>query len=92
MDSRSRADYDSSLLLRSAVERQIEIIGEAVRRLEILDQVLTSKLSDARRIIAFRNIIAHGYDSFVNNIVWQIVREKLPVLLAEAKELINDLK
>ena len=74
-------------MVRSAVERQLEIIGEALRRLETLDATLVAQISDYRRIIAFRNIIAHGYDGLDDDIIWQVVTEKLPVLTREATAL-----
>lgn len=52
---------------------------------------LPPQLSEHRRIIAFRNIIAHAYDGLDNDIVWQVVTEKLPVLKREAKELLSRL-
>lgn len=85
---RSRAEYGADLLLRSAVERQLEILGEAVRRLDGLDANLTAQLSDHRRIIGLRNIIAHGYDGLDNDVVWQVVQQKIPILIAEATALI----
>ena len=48
-------------MLRAAVERQFEIIGEALAQLRKLDQAACDKVSDASRIIAFRNILIHGY-------------------------------
>lgn len=89
VQGKSRADYDDDLMLRSAVERQLEILGEAVRRLEVLDPMLVKQISEHRRIIAFRNIIAHGYDGLDNDIVWQAVLEKVPVLADETRRLLD---
>lgn len=86
---RSRDDYEVDLMLRSAVERQFEVLGEALRRLEILDSSLAVQISEHRRIIDFRNIIAHGYDGLDNDVVWQAVVEKLPVLLEQARALLS---
>jgi len=80
---RTREDYQAELMLRSAVERQFEILGEALRRLTVLDPTITTEISEHGRIIAFRNIIAHGYDTLDGDIVWQAVTEKLPVPLRE---------
>jgi uncharacterized protein with HEPN domain len=82
---RGRPEYDVDLMPRSAVERQFEILGEALRRLDTIDAGLAAQISEHRRIIAFGNIIAHGYDAVDNDIVWQVVTTKLPVLLLEAR-------
>lgn len=86
-----REAYGSDLMLRSAVERQLEILGEAIRRLDALAPELASQVSEHRRIIAFRNIIAHGYDGLDDDIVWQVVVEKVPVLKSEAARLLQQL-
>lgn len=79
-------------MLRSAVERQFEILGEAIRRLETLNPNLAARISEHRRIIAFRNIIAHGYDGLDDDIVWQVVVEKLPILADETTKLLTTLE
>ena len=57
---KSFQDYDSDALLRSGVERQFEIIGEAVNRLSKIDAATVRGLPDTPRIVAFRNILIHG--------------------------------
>ena len=91
VQGKSLADYSKDLLVRSAVERQLEILGEAVRQLRDLDPVLVARVSEHQRIIAFRNILAHGYDVLDENIVWQVVSEKLPVLLREVDVVLAEL-
>jgi uncharacterized protein with HEPN domain len=59
---KSFSDFDSDLVLRSAVERQFEILGEALNRLNRLDATLAARIPDLRQIVAFRNILIHGYD------------------------------
>ncbi|KAB2851547.1 MAG: DUF86 domain-containing protein [Hyphomicrobiaceae bacterium] len=87
---KTRQHYGLDMLLRSAVERQFEILGEAIRRLEVLDSRLALKISEHRRIIAFRNLIAHGYDSLDDDVVWQTITEKVPVLLNDARVLLDE--
>jgi len=73
-------DYSADALLRSGIERQFEIIGEALNRLAKSDAVAAAQISNYRRIIAFRNILIHGYDSLDHHVVWDIVQGNLPVL------------
>lgn len=77
---KSFADYERDSLLRSAVERQFEIIGEAVNRLTKTDDAIASGLPEAPRIVAFRNILIHAYDIVDNNVVWDVIQHKLPTL------------
>jgi uncharacterized protein with HEPN domain len=60
---RAFADYERNLMLRSAVERQFEIIGEALNQAEMEDSELAAAIPDLRRIVGLRNRIIHGYDS-----------------------------
>jgi uncharacterized protein with HEPN domain len=83
------ADYEGDAMLRSAVERQFEIIGEALAQLARLDEAVASRISEYRRIIAFRNILIHGYAEVDYHIVWDIVESKLPTLRREVAGLLQ---
>ena len=80
--------YESDSLLRSGVERQFEIIGEVLKRLDHSDPETAEKISHKRRIIGFRNILSHGYDVVENTVVWDIVVQSVPALLKEVTSLI----
>jgi uncharacterized protein with HEPN domain len=88
-DGRTRDDYASSPLLRSAVERQLMIIGEALVRLSREAPDVASRLRDVRRVIAFRNLLVHGYDALDDDVVWDVVRTHVPALLAAVSSLLG---
>jgi uncharacterized protein with HEPN domain len=85
---KSFEDYQEDDLLRSAIERQFEILGEAMTRLIKADQPVAGKISDYRKIAGFRNAIVHGYDAIDDKISWGIVTTKLAVLLKELDQLL----
>ena len=86
---KSFSDYESDPMLRAAVERQFEIVGEALRRLLADDPDTGRRISEHARIVAFRNILAHGYADVDDRIVWGLVESKLSVLLAEVDALLK---
>lgn len=86
---RTLDDYLKDELLRSAVERQFEIIGEALSQLHKVDPAMTSKIHEFRRIVAFRNILIHGYASIHNETVWGVVQNDLPVLAHQVDDLLG---
>lgn len=77
---KSFADFDGDIVLRSAVERQFEIVGEALAQLARLDAAMAAKIPDLREIVAFRNILIHGYALIDRARVWRVVEEDLPRL------------
>ena len=83
-------DYTTNAMLRSAVERQFEIIGEALNRLKYLEPEVLVSITDYPRIIAFRNVLAHGYDIISDEIVWDIVQHRVSILRQEIDTLQQD--
>ena len=77
---KSFGHYQVDEMLRAAVERQFEIIGEALSKLAKLDAGEAARIPDLRAIVAFRNRIIHGYDIVDDAVVWGVVIRKLPVL------------
>jgi uncharacterized protein with HEPN domain len=75
--------YQSSAVTQRAVERDFEIIGEALNRIRNTDSEVLERISEHRRVIGFRNILIHGYDVVDESIVWEAVRKHLPILVRE---------
>ena len=84
------AAYQSDELLRSAVERQFEILGEALNQLSRLDPNMAKKIPDLPRIVAFRNILIHGYASVDDRLVWGVVESRLEPLLDVVAALLSE--
>ena len=74
-------DYRSNDMLHAAVERELMIVGEAMTRLSKDAPELTEQIPERRQIIAFRNILVHGYDIVDDAVVWDVVQNHLPVLV-----------
>ncbi len=73
-------DYRSDALLKSGVERQFEIIGEALKRVRDKNEVFIEEIQGWRGAISFRNILAHGYEDIDDELVWGIIEDDLPIL------------
>ena len=86
---RSYEDFDRDIMLRSAVERQFEIVGEALGQLSRVDAEIAARVPDLRNIVAFRNILIHGYAAIDRARVWSVVQNDLPRLRAALAELLK---
>ena len=84
------AAYQSDELLRSAVERQFEILGEALNQLSHLDPDIAQMVPELPRIVAFRNILIHGYASVDDRLVWGVVESQLESLLDVVTALLSE--
>jgi uncharacterized protein with HEPN domain len=80
--------YQNDLRTKRAVERNIEIIGEALSR--ILNRDKTIIITNSRKIVDTRNRIIHGYDSVSDDIIWGIIINHLAILKAEIEELLGE--
>jgi uncharacterized protein with HEPN domain len=85
------ASYAQNALVRSAVERQFEIIGEALNRLSKISPDLAQQVPHLREIIGFRNVLIHGYAAIDHARVWQIVETSLPGLHEAVSALLAEL-
>ena len=81
-------DYSSDVKTKRGVERNLEIIGEAVNRISKKDENL--EITDKRKIISVRNKIIHGYDQVSDELIWSIITQYLPVLEKEVRQYLNE--
>lgn len=82
--------YMQDRMFRRAVERELQIVGEALMQLKTLDSTATSQISESDRIIGFRHVLVHGYDAIDPDIVWFVVKEKIPILRGELEALLGN--
>lgn len=87
-DEMSFENYQSDTKTKRAVERNLEIIGEAVNRISKLNDDI--QLQDKRKIISLRNRIIHGYDQVSDELVWSVIQNYLPVLEQEVRQLLDE--
>ncbi len=80
--------YQKDLKSKSAIERQLGIIGEAVNQLRKEEKEI--KLGHARQMVNFRNRLIHSYDNVDDSIVWVIVKKYLPPLHDEVNAYLNE--
>ncbi len=83
-------NYSTDDLRRSAVERQLEIVGEALKKLRNADPETAQHIPDIARIIGLRNILAHGYAVIDDAVVWSAASQRVPELLAVVSKLLGD--
>lgn len=87
-EERDFLKYQENKMLRRAVEREIEIIGEAVSR--ILKENSQFEIENARKIVDARNWVIHGYDKVDNAVIWGIISNHLPKLKLEIDRMSRD--
>lgn len=89
-EGHSRESLTEDELLKGAVERKFEIIGEALNRISKVDPDTAKRVPAIRRIIGFRNILIHGYDDVDYDRVWQIIKSDVPPLRQIAQRLLEE--
>jgi uncharacterized protein with HEPN domain len=89
-DGKTLGAYGTDRLLRQAVERNFEIIGEAISRLARVDPDIAARIGDHPQIIAFRNVLIHGYDLIDHAQVWHVITHDLPRLEQQVSELLRE--
>lgn len=83
--------YAVNAMAQAAVERKFEIIGEALNQLAKLDSALAARIHQLPQIVAFRNLLIHGYATVKVSTVWNVVQTSLPPLLLQVQALLNEL-
>lgn len=84
------AEFNDNLMIRSAIERQMEILGEALNRLRRADEETASRVPDLGRIIGMRNIIAHEYGDIDYEILWLATSVSVPALIPVLDALVDE--
>ncbi|MGH7945444.1 MAG: HepT-like ribonuclease domain-containing protein [Opitutaceae bacterium] len=84
------SEYTSDRQFRRAVEREFEIIGEALARFARAAPDRAARISELPRIVGFRNRIIHGYDAIDHAAVWGVIEGHLPKLLVEAQAILAE--
>ena len=86
-EKRDFIEFEKDLKTRKAIERNLEIIGEALNRILKLDPNI--EITDSRKIVDTRNRIIHGYDTVTADVLWMIISKPLPILKKEVEELLK---
>lgn len=87
---RTIEEYLADPIIRSAVERQFEIVGEALGRLRSVDAAAAASIPELARVVAFRNLLIHGYAEVDDRLVWDVVVTKLPGLRKALRALLPE--
>jgi uncharacterized protein with HEPN domain len=75
---------------QSAVERQLEIAGDALGQLRKLDPTLFQRIPEGPKVVAFRNVLAHGYASLNHDEVYKVATVDAPALLRSLEDLLQE--
>jgi uncharacterized protein with HEPN domain len=84
-------DYKADILLRSGVERQLEIAGEALNQLSRTDPALAARVPELASIVGFRNVLIHGYATVDDTRVWNVIEHNVPALHTVITQLLHEL-
>lgn len=82
-------DYIDDRAFRSALERELQIIGEALIQLEKVSPAVAAEIPEYRNIIGFRHVLVHGYDGLDPETIWNVVETKLQSLAEKIKLLLE---
>jgi uncharacterized protein with HEPN domain len=88
--TRTIDDLVNDRVLRSAVERELSIVGEALMQLNAAAPAQAQRIHQWREIIGFRHVLVHGYGELNMQTIWDTVRDDLPVLIEQVEAMLND--
>ena len=91
-DGKTVEDYVADPYMRSAIERQFIVIGEAVNQLHAVEPSIAARVSDFRNLIGFRNVLVHEFFQVNHHRVWKVIEEEAPPLLQEVAALLAELE
>jgi uncharacterized protein with HEPN domain len=83
-------EYENDTMLRAAVERKFEVIGEALGQAQRFFPDVVGRVTNSQQIIAFRNRLIHGYATVRHALLWDIVQANLPQLRQEISQLLRE--
>ena len=89
-EKRNFFEYKKNAMLKRAVERNLEIIGEAVNRILKRDSSFKEKISESKSIVGLRNQIIHAYDSISDENIWSVIIKHIPKLKIKVENIINN--
>ena len=85
------AAFAAHPMAQASVERKFEVIGEALNQLAKHHPQIAPRIPDIAKIVAFRNVLVHGYASVDMSTVWNTVQSSLPRLMANVQQLLDEL-
>jgi uncharacterized protein with HEPN domain len=91
LGTKSLTDYQRDAMCQSAIERQLEIVGDALGQLRKLDPALFARIPQGHKVVAFRNVLAHGYTSLDHDEVYRVATEEAPALLRALEGLLTEI-
>ena len=91
VSGRTEEEYRNDRLLRSAVDREFEVVGAALNRLRRDDEAVAARIPDLAEIVGFRNVLIHGYDIVDRGAVWKAILVEIPPLVASLSALLSEL-
>ena len=92
MESVNFDNYSEHIMLKRAVERNLEIIGEAIKRIISTEESYIKLITDSHNIIGLRNQVIHAYDNISDEIIWSVIETHLPKLKFEILKIMDNFK